>query len=57
MYRIQRTEIEIDEVLEEATEQEEKGKTNWRSMTYEQGVSAAIRWLLGFSDDNPMKDD
>jgi len=53
---IKRTQEEIDTVLNEAVEQEAQGKTKWRGMTYEQGVSAAIRWLLGETDDNPMED-
>ena len=56
MYRIKVSEKEIDEVLNAADEQETKGGSQWKGMTYEQGVSAAIRWLLGMSDENPMQD-
>ena len=38
---------EVDEVLNVAAEAEEKGKSAYPGMTYEQGVSAAIRWMRG----------
>lgn len=55
-YQLERKPREIDDTLNAATEAEMLGKTNWPGMTYEQGVVAAIRWLLGLSDDNPMED-
>lgn len=34
---------------------EEKGK--YSGMSYEEGVEAALRWVLGESEDLPMEDD
>lgn len=54
MYDLERTEEEIDEQLNKAIEGSYK-PSRWPSMTYEQGVRAAMDWLLGDDDDPPMK--
>ncbi len=54
---IKRTEEEIDEEINNASDQIEQGGTKWFGMTYEQGVDAALRWVLGHTDDKPMMDD
>ncbi len=54
--RCERTENEIDEVLNKADEQLDSG-TKWPGMSYEEGVAAALRWVLGDSDDDPMSED
>ncbi len=55
MYQIKRSGKEIEDVLDAAAEGEESG-TKWPGMSYEQGVLAALRWVFGESDDNPMAD-
>lgn len=35
---------------------EPDGPSRWPSMTYEQGVDAALRWVLGHIDERPMED-
>lgn len=50
------TEDEISEVLNACAEAFDEGVTQWPGMTYEQGVEAAILWMLGDNNDNPMKD-
>lgn len=52
-----RPEKQIDEAINKCMEQEEKGGSKWPGMTYEQGVSEALRWMTGATDDNPMEDD
>lgn len=47
---------EIDDVLNQCSEQEDQGGSRWPGMTYEQGVAAAIRWMR-FDGPNPMSDD
>lgn len=49
------TDEQIDEVLNQCMEQFDKGGSRWAGMTYEQGVKAAIDWMLG-EGDNPMED-
>lgn len=49
------SENEIDEVLEACIEAEESGESKYPGMTYEQGVTAGIRWMQGRSD-HPMDD-
>lgn len=53
---VTRTEEEVNEVIDKASEQESKGRSRWPGMTYEQGVRNALDWILGNSDDNPMED-
>jgi hypothetical protein len=50
------TRDEIDEQLNLAAEAEESGGSRWPGMSYEQGVSAALRWATGESNDPPMED-
>ncbi len=45
---------EIDDVLNQAVEAMDAG-TKWPGMSYEDGVEAAIRWMLG-DGPNPMED-
>lgn len=40
-----RTQEEIDEQLNRAAKQADKGGSRYHGMTYEQGVDAALRWL------------
>jgi len=53
---MERPQERIDEILNRCSEQEEEGGSRWPGMTYEQGVSAAIRWMLGETDDDPYED-
>jgi hypothetical protein len=52
MYKIERTDEEIDLVLNEAMENEHK----FPGMTYMQGVKEAIDWITGQTDSNPVED-
>lgn len=52
-----RTQAEVDEVLNKAQEAEDEGVANWPGQTYEQGVAAALMWVLGHTNDNPMEDE
>ena len=47
---------QIDEVLNWAVEAENKGGSKFPGMTYEQGVRAAIDWLVGNTSDRPDAD-
>lgn len=55
MYIIVRSDAEIDEVLNICLDREESGKSPLWSMTYEQGIEAAIRWLTDKLADNPVE--
>ncbi|GAB1460426.1 hypothetical protein [Thauera sp.] len=48
------TQNEIDEVLNQCMEAFDAG-SRWPGATFEQGVEAAVRWMLG-EGDNPMED-
>ena len=55
-YRIERTDEEINDVLDACMDQEGKGGSRWPGMTYEDGVSEAIQWIIGQTEGNPMQD-
>lgn len=42
----ERTEKEIDELLNRCVEAEETGESAYPGMSYEQGIKAAIEWLF-----------
>ena len=56
MYTIKRDETSIDDLLQECSDNESKGTSKFSGMTYEQGIIAAIDWLVGTVDANPMED-
>lgn len=49
-----RTEEEINDLLNKCAESEDTGESKYPGMTYEQGIKAAIEWLTGDTDDNPL---
>ena len=55
MSEIERKESEIDNLLNEVSEQIAKGGSKYPGMTYEDGIDAAIRWLTDKDKDNPME--
>ena len=55
-FEIERTDEEIQKTLTKAHAAVDSGKSNWSGQTYEEGVVAALRWVFGDYDDNPMDD-
>lgn len=43
----------IQDQLSEATTQSHLG-SRWPALSYEEGVVAALSWLMGLTDDKPM---
>lgn len=56
MYQVKRTNTEIDDQLNKATEAADAG-TSVPGMSYEQGVQAGILWVLGEVEDLPIEDE
>ncbi len=52
-----RTAKEIKEQLWKARDWSIADKTNYDSFSYEHGVEDALRWVLGQSDDEPIKEE
>ncbi len=52
-YTIARSDADIDNVLNLAHEQTDKGGTAYSGMTYEDGVAAGIEWATGLGDNEP----
>lgn len=54
-----RTPEEIRKELGEADAQflDNGGVTSWPGMSYEEGVSAALLWVLGDTEERPMEDE
>lgn len=55
MYKLIRSEDEINDLLNEVAEVKDAKGTKFRGMTYEDGIESAIRWLLEGAD-YPMND-
>ncbi len=55
MYNLVQKEKDIDAVLNECAEQEDKGGSRFPGMTYEQGVRAGIDWLIGNVPEPPLE--
>ena len=51
-----RTDKEIGDVIADAHDIGDKQGTKWAGMTYEQGVTAALEWVTGDSDEHPLED-
>lgn len=49
---IERTEEEIQEMADKAAD----NKRNWSGMTYQEGVRAALDWVIGNTTDSPIED-
>ncbi len=54
IYEVVVIDNEIDDVIDKCTEQISKGGSQWAGMSYEEGVRAALDWIVGNSEDNPM---
>ena len=54
---IKRDEKEVDDLLNEVANAVDFGKAKWPGKSYEQGVEAGIRWLLGYQEGHPYKED
>lgn len=48
-------EKEINDLLNACSDQENEGGSKYPGMTYEQGISAAINWILGHESINPLE--
>jgi hypothetical protein len=53
MYKIVRTNAEVDDLLNRASDAEMDG-SRFPGMSYEQGLLYAIRWLIGEEDEDPL---
>ena len=51
-----RSEEEVNELVGKLIAQQEKGYSKFQGMRYEEGVRAAIDWLVGDTDEDPMAD-
>jgi hypothetical protein len=52
-----REQKDIDDQINRAMDSVETGSSNWPHMTYEDGVVAALRWVVNESDEPPMDDE
>ncbi len=54
---VTRSKKEIEDQIADADDQIEKGRSKYPAMTYEEGVSAALRWATGQEETPPMSDE
>jgi len=52
-----RTQEEINAILDNCLDHIDAGTSRFPSMTYEEGVQAAIDWVTGQTDDNPYPEE
>lgn len=55
MYRVARTDTEVNTTLDLAEREAKSGWSSHPEKTYDDGVEAAIKWLLGLTHTNPME--
>ena len=51
---VSRPQEEIDDVIDWASEAEANGMSHFHGMSYEEGVDAALRWVLEETNDLPI---
>lgn len=58
-HRLQRTEEEIDSVLNMVAEEMDGGGSSERypGKTYAEGIEAGLAWVLGLREEHPYSDD
>jgi hypothetical protein len=56
-YTLKRSDDEINAQLNTAAAWEDSGGSSVPGMTYEQGVAAALKWLIGDSDEWPIAEE
>lgn len=54
MYVLARSKTEIDDILNICIDRKISGENPFFGMTYDQGVAAGIRWLVGEESDPPV---
>lgn len=52
-----RDSAEVEAALNDAEDVVMEGGTKYPGMTYEEGVAAAFKFALGYTDENPMSDE
>lgn len=57
MMEVKRTREEVDELLNQVSERQNEGGSRFPGQTFEEGVEAGIRWVLGEVDDYPYPED
>jgi len=55
-YKTKRTPKAIDDLLNQCAEAEDRGKTKYPGMTYEQGIRYALEWLFDEEMGHPLED-
>lgn len=53
---ITRSEQEICDLLNQCADAEETGVSTYPGMSYEQGVKAAIEWIIGDTNEHPINE-
>lgn len=53
---IDKTEIVIQNMIDRCSEAEQTGITEYPSMSYEDGVKAALEWVVGYTETAPFDD-
>lgn len=57
VFRVLRTQEEIDELLNECNEQTTEGVSKFPGMSYEEGIIEVLRWLSEKNVTQPMEEE
>lgn len=56
MYSIMVPIKEIDKLIDDCTDSENRGHSKFSGMSYEQGIKMGILWVLGEEEHYPLED-
>lgn len=56
-HTLQRTDEELDGVLNAAADRADTGGSKYPGMTYEAGMEAGLSWALGLREEHPYEDE
>lgn len=55
-YEVEQRDPEVDALLSECARRVAEGENMFWGMTYEAGVEAGIKWLVGERDEHPLEE-
>lgn len=56
VYRIERSGSDVDDLIDECARRVNDGENKFFGLTYEAGIEAGIRWLIGEQEEHPLEE-
>ena len=57
MYEVERTDEEVNDLLNEVKDRINEGGSRFPGQTYEEGIREALMWVFGEYDDHPYPEE